>query len=284
MRGPLLFVPLLLFQLLACRPAENSGTDRILAKVYSKTLYLSELESMIPSGMSAEDSALIINAYTERWVREAAMMHEAERNIPQDLNIDELVRDYRASLILHNYEKKLVGQLLDSTVTQSELQGFYEKNKEQYKLDEPILRCHFIKINKTAPDIDLLEDLWQKSKSDVESFDQMVDYCNEYSQAHLLEDSTWHRISEVEVDWQGNKLPQGSLQPGAELTRTDNTYKYFLRVIDFVPSGTLPPISYVKDQAKKVILHKRKMELLSDTKEDMYEEALRKNAIKIYRD
>jgi len=74
------------------------------------------------------------------------------------------------------------------------------------------------------------------------------------------------------------------LKQGTELTRTDDTYKYFLRVIDFVPSGTLPPISYVKDQAKKVILHKRKMELLSDTKEDMYDEALRKNAIKIYRD
>ena len=67
--------------------------DRPLAQVYNKTLYLSELEGVVPEGVSLEDSALIVSAYAQRWIREQLLMYEAERNIPKDLNIDELVRD-----------------------------------------------------------------------------------------------------------------------------------------------------------------------------------------------
>lgn len=57
------------------------------------------------------------------------MQHEAEVNLPPDLNIDKLVRTYRASLITHNYEVALAEQLLDSTISQAELNDFYEKIK-----------------------------------------------------------------------------------------------------------------------------------------------------------
>jgi hypothetical protein len=99
---------------------ENSK-DRLLAQVGSKSLYISEMEGMFPEGISGEDSVLVIESYVGRWVREAAILNEAERNIPADLNINKMVRDYRASLVRSNYEKILVEQLLDSVVTEQEL-------------------------------------------------------------------------------------------------------------------------------------------------------------------
>lgn len=268
--------------LLSCSPATSSQDDPILAKVYNKYLYLSDLESMIPEGMSAEDSALIIKAYTERWVRDAVMMHEAERNIPQDLNIDELVQDYRASLILHNYEKKLVDQLLDSTIQMTELEAFYEKHKSQYIAQEPVLRCHFIKIVENAPEIEQLEQWW-KNKSEEER-PQVIEYLEEYSELHLLNDSTWYKLSEIAPHWIGGNLRVNQLPTNQPIVRSDGTFKYYLQVNELIPAEQQLPISFVKDQAKKVILHKRKMQLLNKTKEDMYDEALRKNALKIYRD
>ena len=103
----------------SCQPVDQQQdiNDRLLAQVYNKSLFQSELEGMFPPDSSPEDSALIVNSYIERWVRESLLMHEAERNIPKDLNIAVLVRDYRASLIRHNYDKLLVELQLDSTIT-----------------------------------------------------------------------------------------------------------------------------------------------------------------------
>ena len=86
------------------------------------------MEGMIPEGMSSEDSSLIINAFIRNWTRETVLLHEAEQNIPKGLDIDQLVEDYKASLIKHNYENIVVNNLFDSTVTHVQLEEFYEKN------------------------------------------------------------------------------------------------------------------------------------------------------------
>ena len=129
---------------------------------------MSDLEGMIPEGSTAKDSSLIMNAYVERWIRKALLLHEAERNIPQDLNIDKLVRDYRASLVTNNYEQLLVEQMLDSTITQQELNDFYNKHKEQYQLETPIVRSYFIKLPKNAPNANNLRRWWDTT-SDLEA-------------------------------------------------------------------------------------------------------------------
>lgn len=207
------------------------------------------------------------------------MMYEAERNVPKDLNIDKLVRDYRASLIRHNYEKLLVEQLLDSTVTQQELAEFYELNKDQYQLKEPIVRAHFLQIPLSAPDLDKVDKWWKSD--DPEDFKLLAAYCNTYATVHLLEDSSWYSLPTLASEWPVN-LSVGNLAPGATLSRKDDTFQYYFRLIDHVPEKALAPISYVADQARKAILHKRKMGLLEDTKEQMYERSLRRNEVKIY--
>lgn len=113
----LILLGLLTMVVAACTPVETGKgqDDRLLATVFNRSLYLSDLDEMIPESASKQDSTLFINAFTERWVRENVLMHEAEVNIPQDLNIDRLVRDYRASLIKHNYEQILVELEMDST-------------------------------------------------------------------------------------------------------------------------------------------------------------------------
>jgi hypothetical protein len=273
-------IMLLLWQ--ACQPGsgKKGEEDRLLAKVYNKSLYLSDLEGMIPASSSSEDSSVIINAYLERWVRDASMMHEAERNVPKDLNIDDLVRDYRASLIRHNYEQLLIEEFLDSTVTNQELKAFYDRNKEQYQLEDPILRCHFIKVPKVAEDIEKLDKWWESEEE--EDFRLLVAYCNSYASLHLLEDSTWYRRPTLEDEWPAGVFNPANMSPNQKASFSGTDYRYYFKLIDYIGKDQQPPLSYVSTQAKKVILHKRKMKLLDDMKERMYERALRRNDVKIY--
>ena len=263
-----------------CDTPQTNENDRQLAKVHNKILYLSELDGMFPEGTSSEDSTLIINAYTERWIRDALILHEAERNIPSDLNIDKLVRAYRASLIRHNYEQVLVEELLDSSITQAELLEFYEKNKEQYQLETAIVRCHFIRVPIPVPQQDELRRLWNsRNKADKE---KLVDYCNRYAEAHILEDSTWYNVDDLALQLPKGTVSASNVSSLRDYSQRDSKYQYYLKVFEFKNKTELAPLSYIDGQAKKVILRNRKIKLLEDRLEDMYELEIRRNNIKVY--
>lgn len=277
----LLFAAVLLS---ACGSGDSAQQeDQLLAKVYNKPLHLSELDGMFPEGTTASDSTLIINAYVNRWVREALLLYEAERNIPKDLNINKLVRDYRASLIRANYERILVEEFLDSTITQAELIDFYEKNKSQYQLETPIIRCYFIKVPTPVPESNKLRNWWNNPSSS-DNYDKLVAYCNTYAVAHHLEDSTWHKVEDIGMLLPTGTLTASNISSKREFTQRDGEFQYFFKLFEVKNRKEIAPLSFIEDQARKVILHKRKIKLLEDKKEQMYEMELRKNNIQVYTD
>jgi hypothetical protein len=265
----------------ACSSSDSSENphDRLVAKAYNKSLFASELNDLIVAGTPAKDSAQIANAYIEKWIREAVLMHEAEKYVPKDLNIDELVRDYRASLIRHNYEKLLVENNLDSTITETELQSHYEEYKEEYKLRSPILKCNFIKLPKPVEQLNDVKDWWRSDKEG--DFKKLVDYCSRNAALYLLNDSLWYDLKEISVHLPQDELTENNYRSKRNLTVEDEDFNYFLRIVDTTPAGEYSPLDYVKDRANKVILHKRKNTMLERKKEEMYEVATSKNQVKV---
>ena len=254
--------------------------DRLLATVYNRSLFLSQVEEMIPTSSSKEDSTLFLNAFVERWVRENLMMHEAEKNLPQDLNIDQLVRDYRASLIQHNYEQILIELELDSVISSAELFEFYENNKDQYQLEAPIVRCYFIKIPLSVEGSGNLQKWWESN--DQQDFIQMVDYCNRYATTHMLEDSVWYKLGDLEEAFPKGSNLRNSLRNRRSFVVQDEQFQYFFKRLELMSKEEIAPLSYIEDQASKAILHKRKLRLLEKKKEELYEMELGKNNVKIY--
>jgi hypothetical protein len=214
-------------------------------------------------------------------VREALLLYEAERNIPKDLNIDKLVRDYRASLILANYERILVEELLDSNITQAELINFYEKNKEQYQLETPIVRCYFIKVPLPVPEYGNLRRWWSRPS---EHYDELVAYCNQYAATHHLEDSTWHKVDDIAMLMPPGTITSSNISDKKEFTQRDGEFQYYFKLFEVKNRKEIAPLSYIEDQARKVILHKRKLKLLEDKKEEMFERELRRQNIDTYTD
>jgi len=262
----------------SCTPAEKPPVenDVELASVYNKKLFLSELEGMVPEGASPEDSTKIINAEVERWARETLLMDEAEKNIPQDLNIDELVRDYRSSLIRHNYEQFLVETQLDSAISQQQVADYYEKNKEQYQLQSNILRCFLIKVPKSAPNFEQLRKWWNSDKE--EDFKSMFDYASQNATFYLLNSEMWYHNEEIKT-----QLPSGvDLRAGQNAFREDGDFQYFFKVLEKKSKKEIAPMVFIQDQIKKVILHKRKMALLDNRKEELYDRETNKKNVKIF--
>jgi hypothetical protein len=258
---------------------EAATEDQLLAKVHNKALYISDMEGMFPDGTSGKDSAIIIQMFTNRWMREALLLHEAEQNIPSDLNIDKLVRDYRASLIRHNYEKILVQELLDSTVTDEQLAEFYERNKQQYQLETPIVRCYFVKVPMPVPEANELRQLWNNKREDLKP---LVDYCSRNAEAYLLNDSTWYKVEDIAREMPKGTVTVDNISAKQDFSQRDDEYQYYFKVFEVKNRKDIAPLSYIKGQARKVILRNRKEKLLEDKIEAMYQRELRRNNIKTY--
>ncbi|MEZ4918513.1 MAG: peptidylprolyl isomerase [Saprospiraceae bacterium] len=261
------------------KTTDNKKNDPVLAKVYNKTLYQSELDGVVPESTSPEDSLLLMQAFTQRWIRDQLLMYEAERNIPKDLNIDELVRNYRASLVRFNYEEQIISEQMDSTVSEQEIRTFYENNQDQFQLESTILKCLLIKIPADAPQNELNKFWYSRKKADEK---KLVRFAGEYATLALLDPEKWYKIEELAA-----LLPQGTLtaenaSSRKEGTLSDGDFRYYYRVLEVVRGKETAPLDYVQEQASKIILHRRKQALLEKWKEDLYQKELRRENVKVY--
>lgn len=256
--------------------------DPLVAQVFDKRLHASEVDALIPDSATPEDSVLIRNAYIERWIKKMVMMHEAEKNIPADLEIDRLVDDYKSSLIMHQYEKSIVESLLDTVIDETELEAYYEENKSQYVLESIIIRCHMIKLPQEVDEkvVKECEKLWKGEKE--KDFNKLVNLCNQYASTYYLSDSIWYKLDLISQEMPQGAINENAIRNNQVFQLTNDDYYYFLKILDIRDKKEIAPLTFIREQAAKVILHKRKIALLDELQEDLYDRASSRDNIKMY--
>lgn len=272
-------VPLGIALLLGCGNSDNvKAGDKLLAKVYNKSLYLSALDGVVPEGVPKEDSALMVAAYVQRWAHDQLLMYEAERNIPKDLNIDELVRNYRASLVRFNFEEQIIAEKLDSTVSEAELKAYYDNNEDQFQLESTILKCQLLKIPGNASGSDINK-LWNSNSAADEA--KLKAMAHQKGSLALLDREKWYKLDEIAAILPKGTLTSENVSSRREGTLSDGDYRYYYRVLETAQGKTTAPFDYVKEQATRIILHKRKQDLLDKWKEDLYQRELKRENVQI---
>jgi hypothetical protein len=259
---------------------KNSKDNFLLARVYNKSLYLKDLEGMFPPGTSTYDSSLITNAYTQRWLREAVLLYEAENNLSKDLNVDRLVRDYRSSLVRNNYEQVLLEQLMETEISKSELSTFYEKNKIQYQLDNPIIKGYLLEVPKIISIRDSLKLLWKNPNE--ANLARLKSICEEYELSYFLDINKWNEWDKLAVHLPRNIGFDEFSRKGKDFTIQDGEFEIWVKIMDSKKPQEIPPIDYVEEQLKRMLLLSRKTKLLEEKKEDMFEIAKRKGQIEVF--
>jgi hypothetical protein len=278
LRGPA-YLFLLAFAGCSAFPKENKTPDPLIASVFEKKLLLSDLAGMFPPNASREDSLHIIGNYATRWTQEQVFLSEAEKHIPKDLVIEELLKKYKESLIALNFQQQLIQENLDSLVTDDEIREFYEKNKDQYQLETSIIRCYFVKIPDNIKEIRNVKEWWD-DLTEVNK-KKLARIADRFDEKYNLVDSVWHDVIDIESLFPKNRISARNWTNGESLSFSDSKYVYFFKVLELVSKQETAPISYVADKAKLIILNKRKNKLIEEFKTKLYETELRKNNVKI---
>jgi len=275
-----IYIAFIIAGLTACNLQKQDAEDPVLASVHHHVLHMSKASKYITAGASPEDSLSQLRSYVEHWVLEAVLLYEAERHFPADIDINELVQDYRNSLIISDYEMNMVETQLDTVITNAELQDYYQKNKDQYQLERPIVRAHFVKLHNSTDSLLQFREWWDSP--DSLDFQELIAFSNAHADVFMLEDSTWYKVEEIESLMPPGTWRSENMRAKTSLRFTDDQFEYYLRISESVLSTEIAPLSYIREQAVRFIMHKRKLDLLEKLKTDLYNREMRGKHINIF--
>lgn len=284
MMGRLIYIIcLLLLALVACKNNSEKELDKpIVARAGDAVLYEDALMDIVPAGTPSKDSLELIRNFIDNWARESLVIQKAESNLSDEQkNVDKQLQDYRNSLITYIYEKELVKQKLDTVVTDQEIEDYYNKNQNDFELRDNILKVIYVKVNKKAPGIDKLKK-WYKSDN-MKDREQLASYCHQFASNFYLDDNSWlffdDLLKEIPIQTYNKEL---FLQNNKEVEVSDSLYHYFLAIKGYKVRNSISPLSFEKENIHNIILNKRKLQLITKMKEDVYNDAANNKKIEIY--
>tara|TARA_R100000935_G_scaffold1439_1_gene4615 strand:+ start:179056 stop:179910 length:855 start_codon:yes stop_codon:yes gene_type:complete len=257
--------------------------DRIpIARVNSSFLYQEDIAALISENTSKEDSTLIVSNYINRWATQQILMDQAIINIPENKqeNYNKLISEYKRDLYTEAYKNTIISKQLDSTVSQSELESFYEENKQNFKLNDQLFKVRYIQVDKDFTNLSQasqkIERYNAKDKQDL--MDQSIQY-----KSFNLNDSTWVKREALEV-----ALPvlqttdEQKLKKSNFIRLQDSLGVYLLKIEDRLNPSDVAPLLYVKPTIEQIILNKRKLDLLKKLEKDITTDAIKNNNFEIY--
>lgn len=253
-----------------------------VAKVFDKYLYLNDIKHIFSGKMAKEDSIAQAQAYINSWVKNQLLLAKAELNLPpEQLDINQQIEAYKSSLLIYKYEDQMIKAKVDTLVKDEETESYYNLNVASFMLDNPVVKALYLKLAKTAPDIDNVRK-WYKSEN-KEDYKKLESYCYNYATKYDYFNDDW-----VDFGLLQRGLPK-HIDNGDEFLRNNKTieqqddgFYYFVFIKAVTAKGVTAPFIFVKSKIKDIILNKRKVKFLQDLETKIYNDAQDHNHFVIY--
>jgi hypothetical protein len=283
--GVIIVMTLVCFFILSCgeeTAAETQDKGKVIATVYNYNLYEKDLSAAIPVGLTPEDSTRRAENFINSWVREMLLLSKAESNLPaNDPEMEQKLRDYKNSLIIYAYETELVQQKLDTLVSDVEIENYYNEHAADFQLRDNIVKVIYVKVDNKAPNMPKLKTLVKSDKP--ADRDELDKYCRQYATNYYLDDNSWllfdDLLKEVPIQTYNREL---FLENNRFVEVADSSHTYYLNIKGFMTRNSQSPLSFEKENIRSIIINQRKLELVDKMHDDLYNEAVEKNSIKIY--
>lgn len=275
-----IWLPLIVaFAFLGCNTTPEDPSMEAIVTVDGVSLTLGELNRAVPDNLAAQDSIAIAEDYISRWVRTKLMLRQAEINLSaEEKDVEQLLEEYRTSLLVHLYQQKMLEQKHSPLVTSREIEEYYTQMQDNFNLQESIIKGIFIRIPKDAPNQDLLRK-WINS-ADLENLVNIEAYAFRNARTYEQFVETWvpfSRINSLLPEAVGNE--ERFLRWNTFYETSDGTYNYFLSITDYKLPGSSAPIKYVEERIKAILLNKKRIEFIQQLGADLYDEAIKEKIV-----
>ncbi|HLS11716.1 MAG TPA: peptidylprolyl isomerase [Flavobacteriaceae bacterium] len=252
-----------------------------IASVSDKYLYYEDIKDILPKSADKTDSAAIINTYINRWALEQLLLGQAKLNLPIDTQEDfqKMVKEYERNLYTEAYKNNFVAKQLDSTVSDTAIQSYYEKNKENFHLNNQLLKVRYVALNKEYSDLDEVKE--RLNRFDEEDKEELTRKSYQFRQINL-NDSVWIRRDVLLADFPFIKESVEELKKDRFLELQDSIGVYLLKVEDVLERNDVAPLAFIKPTIRQILLNAQKLELIKKLEKDITEDAIKNKKFQIY--
>jgi hypothetical protein len=169
-------------------------------------------------------------------------------------------------------------QDLDTVVTETDLDEYYEKNKNVYRLNEDLLQLKLIHF---ASDINERKEIEKLFRSNEQEDSEQLEERELEFFALTLNDSMWVSKTQAEA-----RLPllkeEKRLKKGQFIQKEDSLGVYLVAIKDVLHRNDVAPKSYVTPTIRQMILHNRKLELINEIEKTLVMDAINNKQFEQY--
>lgn len=267
--------------LLSCSQGLTS-TEGVIATLGSKELLVEDIKSQLPKAgtLPAADSIALVQTIARNWAKNELLVEAAEFNLKEDLrDFEDLVSQYRNDLLKHAYIERYVSENLDTNVSDKEIALYYENNQSNFELKESIVRASYTAVPLEAQKMKDAKRWFKSSSQQSKYLDWIEVFATKQS---AFSDSSW-----VPLDDFLDEIPLESSNPYSYLKRTpkftceDTVMVYFVNVNDIRIANSYSPLEYVRENIRKMILNKRRLDLIERIGDNIIANAIEKGDLLI---
>lgn len=279
----LCLIVIVLPTIFSCKTITSFVHDgKVVAKVGSHKLYDTELNAYIPDSASPEDSVKLALQYINSWATDMMFNDLADKELSKsEKNVDKELEAYRQSLLKFRYEQKFINQRLDTAVTESQIENYYESHIENFKLQLPIAKAQFLYISSDSPNLGIIMKKMTSSKPEdrIEADSMAVSSALRYTSFGGKWIDLVNLSREFGVDY-GTVL--SSMKDGVVEIPDGNGNVNIAYISSMMKAGTTGPVEYYREMIKDIILSTRKQALLSSLERDLLENARSQENFVVY--
>lgn len=262
-----------------CQEISNNNNS-LIARAGENFLFQDDL----PKFNSEEDSVKRYINFIESWAKENILYDLSLTNLSQSKKneIDNLVEKFRIDLYINSYKDLIVNSLIDSIVNQDQVESYYNSNSSNFKLNENLIKYRYLKLPVDNIDLNRIRRNFIRMNDQDRFF---LDSLNFQFADTKLNDTLWFTerevISSIEFLNQSNKSNYFRTNILFEIN-SDEYVEYFF-VKELLNSGNVPPISYLYERIKSIIINQRKIELLKNINNEILKDAIKSNKYEVFK-
>ncbi len=270
--------------LCSCEGMFVKDTNKVpIARVGENYLYKEDIADLVSKKTSKQDSIILVTNFINNWGTKQLLMAKSKINLSEEqlAEFNRLVSNYKLDLYTGAYKEALVLKEQDTVVSDAELLSFYEKEKENFKLNEKLLRLRYVELppqflNKSAV-IEKLKGFSEKDQVYLDSISVQFRQLN-------FNDSVWVEASRLinEIPPLTDENEDLYLKKSQFFELEDSLGVYLTKVVDVLNKNDIAPLSYIKTTIKRVLLNRRRLEFLKKLEVEIIDEAIKNKEFEIY--
>ncbi|MBP5474510.1 MAG: hypothetical protein J6X92_07130 [Bacteroidales bacterium] len=269
--------------LAGCVGRDKSDKRIIVAKAGRSVLYLDQIPDLMANIQSEGDSLALYQSYISKWAKKELVYQKSNENLTDELRqeINKQVRETQSNLVIYQYEKQMMFEQMDTTLTDYELENYYMLHLESFALRQNIIKTLFVEIPIDTKESNKIRNLVRED--DPEKQEELNELCYEYALEYTDYNGEWIPFEQLAIHLPNRILNEENFLKTHSFYETRDTSNiFFVKIRDYNIMPDPSPFEYVKDDIKRIVLNNRRIDFLQNLEDNIFNEAIKNNTYIIY--